>query len=257
MYTAELLFRRYPRGVSDDAGDAIWSVLAALKRNGQIIDRDCAVSIVRGGYKAAVGLPERDSLRTSCLSKRVRAELRSLKKFGLQRPVLRVIGADLESDRVCECRTPSTFVLETGYRTREVPLCCGGCDGVVPLYRIPHTSKHGDYDDIRYWAWRYRCLDQLWTHSGFGEHFAYRELSRHDSDLSKTGRGVCRRIEQRSGITTYYYLYRWSGRSIAAERKRLCPSCGRKWLLDSAWHGRCDFRCDRCRLVSNIAFDVR
>ena len=111
---------------------------------------------------------------------------------------------------------------------------------------------------LRYWHHRYRVLDQLWTASDVGERFAYRQLSELQSDLSKLGRLVCRNVEKTAGIPTYYYLYRWYGRSVASEHRRSCPGCGRKWFADESqrlsWFF--GFRCDRCRLVSNIASDV-
>jgi predicted nucleic acid-binding Zn ribbon protein len=259
MYTTQLLFRRKTRGIGDhDAAHAIVGLLVALKHNGQIVDRgaELAVNAGRSGYRAIVSLPEPDSLRSSFYNKHVRAAIRKLRKAGLQPPSQRQVGRELESASECTCRELSSLILETGFLCVDPPLRCGGCMGIVPFYRFRHT-RHETYEDIRYWAQRYRCLDTLWTQSGVGEQFAYRELSRHDSDLSKTGRGICRAIEQRTGARTYYYLYRWHGRSEAAERRRRCPSCGKNWLLEAPWHGRFDFRCDRCRLLSNVGLDVR
>jgi predicted nucleic acid-binding Zn ribbon protein len=256
MYTAEINFK-LKRGASrDDAESAMWSFMASLCRNGQLIDRDDSIVPTADGYKALVGLPERGSLRRSLFSKRVREYLSEMQQAGLRLGSVRILGEDLDSFRLCRCRKNSGFILQTAHLTREMPLECADCNGVVPLYRIPHTGEHGDYGDIRYWVGRYRTLDDLWTDSGVGEQFAYRQLSRHDSDLSKLGRAVCRRIEKNTGIATYYYLYHWYTRSPAAERRRTCPSCGRKWLQELPWMGRYEFRCGRCRLVSNFGQDV-
>jgi predicted nucleic acid-binding Zn ribbon protein len=259
MYTAEILFKRRKddRQCDERHEDAIWGVLTALERNGQLVDRDFPVVISQDGYKAIVGLPEKTSLRAPLFSSRVRKALAGLRKCGLELLKAGPIGRDLGSRPVCKCRKQSALILETGLLTTEVPLWCGECRGTVPLYRIPHTTDHGTYEDIRYWVHRYRVLDELWIDSGVGEQFGYRELSRHDSDLSKTGRDICRRIEQLTRTRTYYYLYRWYARSAATDRRRPCPSCGKKWLVEPPWLGRYEFRCDRCRLVSNIGFDVR
>jgi predicted nucleic acid-binding Zn ribbon protein len=259
MHTAEVVFKRNERGrhSPEQHEEAIWGVLAEMGRNGQLIDRDLSIVITRGGYKAVVGLPERTSLRTSLFSERVRKELSGLKMAGLQLVKVSVIGRDLESQPVCKCRKRSALILETSYLSTEVPLCCGDCCGTIPLYQIPHTTEHGTYEDIRGWVDRYRALNTLWFGSGVGEQFAYRQLSRHDSGLSSTGRSICRRIEKLTGIPAYYYLSRWYARSVAAERRRPCPNCHGKWLLQEPWHRVYDFRCDRCRLVSNIGLDVR
>lgn len=257
MYTAEVNFK-LKRGASRHAAEsAMWTFVAALYRNGQVVDRDDSIVSTPDGYKALVGLPERDSLRPALFSKSVREDLRAMQKAGLRLGAVRPLGEDLDSRRVCRCRKPSAFLLQTGHLTRETPLECVDCCGVVPLYRVPPTGEHGDYDDIRHWVGRYRVLDDLWTDSGLGEQFAYRQLSRHDSDLSKLGRGICQRIEKKAGVSTYYYLYRWYRRSVASERRRLCPSCRKKWFMDPPWMDRYEFWCDRCWLVSNIGFDVR
>jgi predicted nucleic acid-binding Zn ribbon protein len=50
---------------------------------------------------------------------------------------------------------------------------------------------------------------------------------------------------------------RYFGRSDRAERTRRCPSCGKAWLRKEPLHRIFDFQCRRCRLLSNVAFDVR
>jgi predicted nucleic acid-binding Zn ribbon protein len=133
----------------------------------------------------------------------------------------------------------------------RLPLRCGDCFRVVPFYRLPHADGRKSYEDILHWQRLHEWLDGLWTDSGVGERFAYRELSRHDSDLSKEGRQVCRRIERQSQVPTYYSLHYYSLRSRPASRTRPCPGCGRKWLLGERWHWY-SLRCNRCRLVSDI-----
>ena len=119
-----------------------------------------------------------------------------------------------------------------------------------------HTGEHGDYEDVRHWGYHYCAFDSLWFASGIGERFAYRQLSDADSELSKEGRDLCRRIEAGAGVPTYYYLMRYFARSKKGELKSRCPDCGGEWLNESDSLKRYEFRCDRCRLVSNIADDV-
>ena len=56
---------------------------------------------------------------------------------------------------------------------------------------------------------------------------------------------------------TFYFLSKGRGRSRAAEQARLCPGCGGDWLLEEPRHDCFDFRCESCRLLSNIAWTVR
>jgi predicted nucleic acid-binding Zn ribbon protein len=88
------------------------------------------------------------------------------------------------------------------------------------------------------------------------ERAATREMSRADSSLSKRGRAICDKVTASTGIPTYYYLYRYTATTMKQERARKCPSCAGEWLLEEPEH-IFDFRCDRCRLVSSISFDVR
>ncbi len=89
------------------------------------------------------------------------------------------------------------------------------------------------------------------------ERFGLRELSNAGSSLSRRGRAACARIAKVTGTPTYYYLMRSGGRSLAREHERRCPGCNGRWRLEEPWHRLFDFRCDRCRLVSNIAWEVR
>lgn len=68
---------------------------------------------------------------------------------------------------------------------------------------------------------------------------------------------VTRELESTTRIPIYYYLSKHVGRSLQAERQRPCPSCGRAWLRKEPLHRIFDFHCRRCRLLSNVAFDVR
>jgi len=46
-------------------------------------------------------------------------------------------------------------------------------------------------------------------------------------------------------------------RSLSAEMRRKCPGCRGPWLLKKPLHGKFDFRCDKCHLLSNIAWNIR
>jgi predicted nucleic acid-binding Zn ribbon protein len=138
----------------------------------------------------------------------------------------------------------------------ESPLRCADCFAPVPLYRIPYTSWCDTHEDIVNWRRNYQHCDGLQIRCAVGERFGTRQLSRLDSDLSKEGIECCQRVTAVTRRPCYYYLYRYHGRSKKREAKRTCPSCGRGWGLKEAWHGQFDFRCDRCRLLSNIAYSV-
>ncbi|WP_162690496.1 DUF2310 family Zn-ribbon-containing protein, partial [Haemophilus influenzae] len=62
-------------------------------------------------------------------------------------------------------------------------------------------------------------------------------------------------IEKETGIPTYYYLYRVGGQSLESEKSRCCPSCGANWALKNAIFDTLYFKCDTCRLVSNLSWN--
>ena len=81
------------------------------------------------------------------------------------------------------------------------------------------------------------------------------EISDTKSVLFKRGWGLRGRIEYLTKIPTYYYLYRVGGISLKDEKERKGPQCGGEWLLDAPIHDIFYFKCDDCRLVSNISWD--
>uniref|UniRef100_A0A486XK01 Zn-ribbon-containing, possibly nucleic-acid-binding protein n=1 Tax=Rheinheimera sp. BAL341 TaxID=1708203 RepID=A0A486XK01_9GAMM len=55
----------------------------------------------------------------------------------------------------------------------------------------------------------------------------------------------------------YYALYSGSSKDCRNENNKLCPGCGAKWRLSAPLHELFDFKCDKCRLLSNIAWDCQ
>ncbi len=126
----------------------------------------------------------------------------------------------------------------------------------VPHYRMPISDE--DRHDIFRWQAKYQDYDRIWIGSSTLEMPAYRELADLGSQLSEEGRTICQKIEAATGIPTYYYLQRYFGRKAATERERPCPGCGGTWATPfvdgehNFW--KFAFRCDACRLVSNMAY---
>jgi len=137
----------------------------------------------------------------------------------------------------------------------RVSLELGDCFDPVPLYRVPPT-RDLEYLDILQWAADYQACDTLQMHCTTGERFGERQLVGHDSSLTAQGREICRRLSAKTGLPAYYYLHNSRGRSLRDERRRRCPGCRRNWSMAEPWHGRFDFKCERCLLLSNIATNV-
>jgi predicted nucleic acid-binding Zn ribbon protein len=228
-------------------------LLAALRLNGQILGTEHPVARTPDGFLAPVMLPERNALSFRHHNAWVNQRLQDLRAAGLARPRIQVVGRDLESAVVDRCKMPSSYILFTTYLDLESPLFCGDCWRPVPLYRIPHTGG-GEYYNILSWQSDYQACDTLQMN---GIPLGAREMSRVNSRLSRSGQAICRHIEQCTGVPVYYYLYRGHGRDRASEFHRRCPGCGASWHLPEPWHFFFAFRCEPCRLLSNVAFDLR
>lgn len=239
-----------PEAVSE----AIDDLLDALRMNGQICGREWPIAVTAAGYVATALLPDEDALDAAHHNKYVRMSLQKLAQIGLGEPEFTVFE-DLQGASACPCSQPQSYILYTNYILLESPLRCGDCFRPVPLYRIPPTYDD-EYFNIVCWQSEYQACDRLHMNSATLERAATRQMSRLDSMLTQQGLEACRIIQEVTQIPAYYYLYRYHGRSLRQERLRLCPSCGGEWLLPEKWH-KFHFKCDRCRLVSNIANSVQ
>jgi predicted nucleic acid-binding Zn ribbon protein len=252
MFIAEISISKTQKEVSaEEREDTVQWLLATLLKNGQILD-DYQCTEDNSRYIAFASLPARDALDRTHNSEYVQKRYAELKEVGLRQPKIRIYGS---AENVCECPKNQWFILLTHFLSIQSPLSCGKCFRAVPLYRIPHLSG-GEYNDILHWQAAYKACDTLqMLCDSTRERFGSRQMGDLSSSLSKEGVALCRAIEEATRKLTYYYLYRYEGRDEESERNRKCPSCGGEWLLKKRLHQLFDFRCRKCRLLSQIAFD--
>ena len=86
---------------------------------------------------------------------------------------------------------------------------------------------------------------------------AERSMQQLHSMLNRSGRRLARQLQQASQLPVYYALYSGSSKDCRNENNKLCPGCGGKWRLSAPLHELFDFKCDKCRLLSNIAWDCQ
>lgn len=153
-----------------------------------------------------------------------------------------------------EWQSAETLYLFTHLLDFTSPVCHGETGVPIPTFTIPidYVSR----EDLLRWATSYRAHDTVQMDAGELEFPAYKQMAEPGSDLSKSGRELCFKIEQATQKPTYFYLNRYWGRK-KGEENRLCPGCGNSWRVSKSpgedkFH-HFDFRCEPCRLVSHIA----
>jgi predicted nucleic acid-binding Zn ribbon protein len=255
MHIAEIQFK-----MQDDEDDFqlhTQNLLGFWRTHGQVLGNEFPGAVINDSYHVFLMLPERDSLDHKNDSFYVQEAFERWRTANYEEPTIKVLGEEIESAEVCSCTSRSWLILYTTYISLESCLRCGDCFGSVPLYRIPSCCfvAHGElHDALMSWKSDYQACDTLQMHCSTGERFGLREMGQFDSSLSKRGRELCSVISQAMQVPTYYYLHRYYGKSVNQERARKCPSCGGEWLLAKRLHGKFDFKCDNCKLLSNVGF---
>jgi predicted nucleic acid-binding Zn ribbon protein len=254
MFALELSFAAPPTE-REAQFDAIGSYLAALVRNGNLL-KDWLIAAEVHGWTVYAGAPARDAFGKANQNTFAQQRLSNLRKCKIRPPRIRFLGAVSDTASDCGCRAPRAYFLFTAFMHTEPPVRCMDCNGVVPLYRLPAPTT-GEYSALLTWQADYQACDTLQINSTVGVRFAERQMSDLVSSLSRSGLAVCKEIEELTARPVYYYLFRANARSHSAEMRRRCPNCGGVWRLPEPVYGKFDFKCDKCRLLSNIAWNVR
>ncbi|MCL1124360.1 Zn-ribbon-containing protein [Shewanella surugensis] len=255
MQVMELRFECFADTTISAAEKAINHLLEALRANGQILGREFAVAFNDGEFKVRLLMPEKTSLSHKYHSPWVKQALVALTEAKLLAPREKYIGQDINSE-VSYTEVPSWQIIYTSYVHMCSPLRSGDTLQPIPLYQIPATFN-GDHKRVIRWQTEWQACDELQMAAGTKAEFsALNELTCHKSDLFRRGWDIRGRIEYLTQIPTYYYLYRVGGKSLEAELNRPCPRCGNtEWRVETPLLELFHFKCDDCRIVSNISWD--
>lgn len=255
MFVTELRFECFADTTISAAEKAINQLLEAYRANGQVLGREFAVAFNNGEFRVRLLTPENNSLAHKYHSPWVKKALTELTDAKLLAPREKLIGQDINSE-ASNIDTPSWQLLYTSYVHMCSPLRSGDNLLPIPLYRIPATFN-GDHKRIIRWQSEWQACDELQMAAATkAEYAALEELSSPDSDLFRRGWDLRGRIEYLTKIPTYYYLYRVGGQDLVSEMSRHCPCCGNKdWKLDTPLLDMFQFRCEPCRIVSNLSWD--
>jgi predicted nucleic acid-binding Zn ribbon protein len=251
LFTAELTFECYQDSTLDAVNNAITQLVDALRYNGQILGREFPTSMQEGLFITRVVCPEEDSLHPNNHSVRVRQQLQALSDAGLLAPKIRLTGIDLHSDNTDPCLQPSWQILYTHYLSTCSPLRCGDHFAPIPLYKLPMQPEI-DQQPLLRWQIDWSSTDELQMHGTTLQQACSATLTDLHSPLNTTGWDLAQQIEQQTNTPTYYYLYHIGEGDNLNEQSRCCPSCGGEWRLSQPLHGIFDFKCESCRLLSNL-----
>ncbi len=256
MQAQKIQFKIFDKDKNEQQVDLVYSLLGSWLQNGQILGEQSPIAENKESFSVFVNTPEVDSLDVKYDNKYTQENYEKLKKVGLSLPVIEDLGVHPESIGLCDCENCSSYILYTTFILIESPLRCGDCSGVIPLYKIPKTSEYGYYD-IMAWQSNYQSCDSLQMGCRVGERFGTNQMMEYDSPLSRDGLAICQKIQELTQMPTYYYLYKGSARSEKEELNRKCPSCGGKWLRKKPLCDLFDFQCKKCKLLSNIAWELK
>jgi predicted nucleic acid-binding Zn ribbon protein len=157
MLAVELRFESKSIGAPEKKTDAITWLLAALVRNGNLLE-EFLVECRSAEWLAHGIAPARDAFRKSSWNKFVQQRIDGLRLANLRRPRVRFLGVVPETAPACQCAKPKGFFLFTTFLHTEPPLRCIHCKGVFPLYRLP-PSTTGEHSGLLAWKSNYKACD--------------------------------------------------------------------------------------------------
>lgn len=239
--------------------------LTSLYRNQQIINSEFQYELIEGGMLINLYCPEKDAYKDTNTEKHgIDTKTRLEKKHGLSF-VFEYHGIDPEFEDLKLAQNPNYYVLYGASSPQAFTLFDGEEWEPQPLYKIPYTYhiKNANQEIISssfynqsIWADVYEHMYDLWF-LGLNEKWFQSQLQNHDSELNKDGQECAKEIEKETGIPTYYFLFNYRAWGEKKDRARKCPTCGGEWLLEDAnYNHYIAFKCDPCRLVSQLSSNL-
>lgn len=228
----------------EKADDKLYWYLSVLYKNGNALS-DYKVIAKEKGYEVYIGLFDRYPIKEeSYRNKYINEYEEKIKEYF-------VVSYDCLGEldgygELCDCEKPSSYLMYTTQFDEEMLVLCGDCGGIVPLYKLPYLEPYEE-EHLALLGWQdgYHAMDKMWLYAGTEglERSALYQLHNPKSPLSTWGRALCKELEEKTGVPTYYYLF------SSTKKYRKCPSCGNPWKEEA--DGVCDFFCDECRLAAD------
>lgn len=256
MYTTKIAIRNhlsytYPNGEIADSGELLGNLLSAMYQNGQISEPN------------HIYFPENDFLCTFvCLMDIHALDKSSFNSYGIddlsrikdENIIFTILGQNTDYPPTISLSDSKELILFTKCGSYLSPIRDLNTFNPIALYTLPKTNndKESHYNVV-HWQSAYQSLDSLnmW---GINELFALEQLGNKDSEINQMGLEICQKLMTALNKPVYYYLHRYYSDDFDNDENICCPSCGGKWLLDERLHGIFDFKCDKCHLLSNLAY---
>lgn len=238
----------------EDPVTLIGQVVNQWRYNGQIIGREFGVTYHQDHFQVRLSLPEQESLLPKWNSEMVNEALQQAVEFGVIFTGFEIIGQDYQADESSQEDQYPFLILYTTHLDSCSPLRSANDFKSIPSYRLLH-SEHDLSEQLIKWQEDWQACDQLQMNGLVLEQQAVSQIGEVDSELSIRGRALAKEIEQKTSIPVFYYLYRL-GKDEAKEQSRTCPSCGGSWKLTTPLHDIFYFKCEQCRLISNLSWEI-
>lgn len=257
MWVAEFRFKIIANTTYTEAEKGIRRYLETLIFNGQILGREFPTHLEQDQFICRVVLPSQEAMRNQSHSPNGLKALADLAQVGLAYPQTEILGMDLMSHHTDPCEDPDALVLYCRFGQMNSVIYCMEHLAPVPLFLLPPTSKT-DHEALIRWQLQYQALDEIQMQQDSVLLAAAEDaLQNLQSPLNQQGRQFAQHLTSLLHKPVYYALYRGSSTDCSQEQHRRCPSCQGEWLRPTRLADLFDFQCDRCLLLSNIAWSCQ
>ena len=253
MYKQKISISINSRFDRDKLYDEFEALMSNLCKTGQVLGNYETPFIVDNELISYQTTLETTSLSKKYFDEYTKKRLIDIEHWCNSKLKTEVVGKAIpEYKGVCKCKRSDFYILFTYALNSSGFLDCGNCRKVVPIYKLKQLTYNDRYEMLS-WETNYKACDDLQLGCTVGEKWATKQMSDPDSQLSKQGINICKKIMEATGIPTYYYLHNYRHISPQKDKARLCPSCNRKWLLKERLLDFYDFKCDKCKLLSTFS----
>ncbi|PKH49506.1 DNA-binding protein [Tenacibaculum sp. Bg11-29] len=252
MYTQRISIEINTKVNKDELIDEFGLLMSFYRSNGQTQGRIESQYIENDKIVCLPFTLEKHSLEKKNNNYYVNKQTEKIENLCNSKLTFKTVGKSYDSYKTpCECEKSDFYILITNYITIESPVTCGTCNKSVPLYRFPIYHDYG-YLPILSWETNYVSCDSLQMNCEVGERWALNQMQKINSQLSKQGLEICRKIAELTLVPTFYYLHNYK-KVKEDQSERHCPNCNEKWDLKKQIHDCYDFKCDNCNIISTIS----